>query len=218
MEENKQEPSAADEREVLIQTLDLVRKIFESRAWIMEGRGAYPYNDEKYREEVRYMYNEFDALMKNVWGNIKSKSNEYRMEVIMEHLRLIAENPVEVQVASRLRAVMRRQYSNPTVLIFPVACGAFFYLKKFIAEQSVGAVVIMAKNCAVKDSVNLGYKADTELIVFDEINLATEEFQKAIHEFIVSGKFGDARVVFTCHSTMGLISEFNDANSCTIKA
>ncbi len=68
MEEKKQEPSAADERELLIQTLDLVRKIFESREWIMEGRGAYPYDDEKYREEVRYMYNEFDALMKNVWG------------------------------------------------------------------------------------------------------------------------------------------------------
>ncbi len=151
-------------------------------------------------------------------GGIKSKSNQYRMDVIMEHLRLIAENPVETLVVSHLRAVMRKECSNPTILIFPVACGALFYLRKFISEQSVTANIILAKNCAVKHSVNVGYEAGTELIVFDEMNLAMEEFQKAIHEFIVSGKFGDARVVIACHSTIGLISEFNDANIFTIKA
>jgi hypothetical protein len=39
---------------------------------------------------VRYMYDEFDALFKDTWANIKSKSFEYRQQIIEQYLK---ENP-----------------------------------------------------------------------------------------------------------------------------
>lgn len=79
-------PTQAEaEREVMIQAFDKVRKLFEMRSWIMEGRGCYPYNDDRYREEVRYLYDEFDALQKDVWSNIKSKTFEYRAKIIIDY-------------------------------------------------------------------------------------------------------------------------------------
>jgi hypothetical protein len=77
----------AHEKEVMMRAFDKVRQIFEMRSWIMEGRGSYPYNDDRYREEVRYMYNEFDELHKNTWANIKSHSSEYRQAIIAEYLK-----------------------------------------------------------------------------------------------------------------------------------
>jgi len=77
----------AHEKEVMMKAFDKVRQIFESRSWIMEGRGSYPYNDDRYKEEVRYMYDEFDALFKDTWANIDSKSFEYRQRIISEYLK-----------------------------------------------------------------------------------------------------------------------------------
>jgi hypothetical protein len=77
----------AHEKEVMMQAFGKVRQIFEGRSWIMEGRGSYPYNDDRYREEVRYLYDEFDAIKKETWGNIKSKSFEYRQAIIAEYLK-----------------------------------------------------------------------------------------------------------------------------------
>ena len=68
----------------MMQAFDKVRQIFEMRKWIMEGRGSYRYDDDRYKEEVRYMYDEFDALFKDTWANIKSKSFEYREKIIKE--------------------------------------------------------------------------------------------------------------------------------------
>lgn len=76
----------AHEKEVMMQAFDKVRRLFEGREWIMEGRGSYPYNDDRYKEEVRYMYDEFDQLQKDTWANIKSKSVEYREKIIAEYL------------------------------------------------------------------------------------------------------------------------------------
>lgn len=77
----------AHEKEVMMQAFDKVREIFEGRQWIMQGRGSYPYNDHRYKEEVRYMYDEFDRVFKDTWGNIKSKSSEYREWIIAEYLQ-----------------------------------------------------------------------------------------------------------------------------------
>jgi hypothetical protein len=75
------------EKEVMIRAFDKIRQIFSGRQWIMDGRGSYPYNDDRYREEVRYMYDEFDALVKDTWANIKSHSSEYRQAIIAEHVK-----------------------------------------------------------------------------------------------------------------------------------
>ncbi len=72
---------AADEREVLIRAFSLVRIEFESRPWIMEGRGSYPYDDDRYKEEVRYIMNAFNGINTNVWKEIKSGTYEYRNSI-----------------------------------------------------------------------------------------------------------------------------------------
>lgn len=77
----------AHEKEVMMQAFDKVRKLFEGREWIMEGRGSYPYNDDRYKEEVRYLYDEFDALQKDTWNSIESKSFEYRKAIIEEYVK-----------------------------------------------------------------------------------------------------------------------------------
>lgn len=83
-----------DEKEIMMQSFDKVRQIFERRSWIMEGRGSYRYDDDRYKEEVRYLYDEFEAIRKDTWGNIKSKSFEYRQKVIKEFL---SSQPKEVK-------------------------------------------------------------------------------------------------------------------------
>lgn len=89
---------AEAEREIMIQAFYEVRKIFECRDWIMEGRGIYPYNDDRYKEEVRYLYDEFDALQKKVWANIKSYTYEYRKKIIDEYkAEQLSEQPTVIQ-------------------------------------------------------------------------------------------------------------------------
>jgi hypothetical protein len=83
----EQKGDDAHEKEVMMKSFDKVRQIFEGRQWIMDGRGSYPYNDDRYREEVRYMYDEFDALVKDAWANIKSHSSEYRQAIVKEYLK-----------------------------------------------------------------------------------------------------------------------------------
>lgn len=75
----------ADEKEVMMQAFNNVRVMFERRAWIMDGRGSYRYDDDRYKEEVRYLYDEFDALQKETWGKIKTKTFEYREKIIAEY-------------------------------------------------------------------------------------------------------------------------------------
>lgn len=80
----------AHEKEIMMQAFDKVRQIFVGRQWIMEGRGSYPYNDDRYQQEVRYMYDEFDQVVKDTWANIKSKSADYRKAIIAEYLESAA--------------------------------------------------------------------------------------------------------------------------------
>ena len=206
MEDKKQEPSAADEREVLIQTLDAVRKIFEYREWIMEGRGAYPYNDEKYREEVRYMYNEFDALMKNTWQNIKSKSNEYRNDVLIASMQAKIVRAVKFALSDS---------RSPNVIMYPVASGVIFHLQKYFNEESIKAEIFFTQSATGSDCSDLKYKADTELFVFDLIDKSSESFQLGIVGLITKELVG-RKVLFTCHSTDGLIEELRQLVNFTL--
>jgi len=82
---------AMDEREVLIKGYDAIRKLFKGRDWLMEGRGCYPYNDDRYKQEVRYIMDAFNEINKNVWRDIKSKTFEYRKAVEKPLLEKISE-------------------------------------------------------------------------------------------------------------------------------
>jgi len=80
----------AHEKEIMMQAFSKLKAMFEAREWIMEGRGSYPYNDDRYKQEVRYLFDEFNAIWKDTWNNIESKSVEYRKKIIAEYL---ATNP-----------------------------------------------------------------------------------------------------------------------------
>src|SRR3989344_2343435 len=66
------------EREALIHAFDKIGKAFKGRAWLMEGRGCYPYNDDRYKMEVKYIMDEFKTINKELWKQIKSRSFEYK--------------------------------------------------------------------------------------------------------------------------------------------
>lgn len=99
----------AHEKEIMMQAFDKVRQIFEGRQWVMDGRGSYPCNDDRYKEEVRYMYNEFDQVVKDTWANIKSKSIEYREWIISEYLQ--KDHPAIPDILNRLG--YQRIYEQP---------------------------------------------------------------------------------------------------------
>lgn len=75
---------ASHEREILVQAFDKVRQIFEGREWVTEGRGNYRYDDDRYKQEVRFILDEFKEIKDEAWKNIKSKSFEYRDRIIKE--------------------------------------------------------------------------------------------------------------------------------------
>lgn len=104
----------AHEKEVMMQAFDKVRQIFEGRQWIMGGRGSYPYNDDRYKEEVRYMYDEFDAIQKDTWENIESKSFEYRKAIVAEYVKGTAAGREEdaVEFAEWIRSNHYDVYGN----------------------------------------------------------------------------------------------------------
>ena len=80
-----------NEREALFQAFDKIRASFKGRHWLMEGRGCYPYDDERYKEEVRYIMDEFEEINTNLWKQIKSKSFEYRKSIEEPLQKRIAE-------------------------------------------------------------------------------------------------------------------------------
>lgn len=70
---------------------DRVRKAFAMREWIMEGRGSYPYNDDRYKEEVRYLFDEVEEIIKETWAHVNSKSFEYRQQIIAQYHQMKGE-------------------------------------------------------------------------------------------------------------------------------
>jgi hypothetical protein len=86
---------AIHEREALFQAFDKIRASFEGRHWLMEGRGCYPYDDERYKQEVRYIMDEFEEINTNLWKQINSKSFEYR-DMIKAPLEVIIQKQEEL--------------------------------------------------------------------------------------------------------------------------
>ena len=78
------------EREALFQAFDKIRASFKGRSWLMEGRGCYPYDDERYKMEVRYILDEFQEIENSLWKQINSKSFEYRNKI---------EAPLKIRIA-----------------------------------------------------------------------------------------------------------------------
>lgn len=85
----------AHEREVMITAFDKIRKEFEGRIWLTQGRGMYPYNDDRYKLEVKYLMDSFDAIQNEMWAKIKSKSFEYRDMVLKSSIDKVSPEDVE---------------------------------------------------------------------------------------------------------------------------
>ena len=92
-----------DEREALFQAFDAIRAAFRDRSWLMEGRGAYPDNDERYKEEIRYIMNEFEDINTNLWKQIKSKTFEYR-------------NLIEMPLKRQIKKLKSTQLQQPEIM------------------------------------------------------------------------------------------------------
>jgi hypothetical protein len=67
-----------DEKEVMIDAFDKAQKLFRQREWLTQGRGCYPYNDDRYKEEVRYLMDEFEKVKDRTWKSIKTKTADYK--------------------------------------------------------------------------------------------------------------------------------------------
>lgn len=100
----------AHEKEIMIKAFAKVEKAFEKRSWIMEGRGPYEYNDDEYKKEVTYLYEEFEAIKRDTWDNIKSKSFEYRKAIIAEYLssQPAPPTPVDTDFEAAIEAQLER--------------------------------------------------------------------------------------------------------------
>ncbi len=82
IESESNDVNSIHESEIMIKAFAAVQEIFEGRTWLIEGRGAYPYNDDRYKEEVRYIMDEFNEVKTKAWKQIESKSFEYRDSII----------------------------------------------------------------------------------------------------------------------------------------
>lgn len=106
---------AVHEREVLIRGFDAVRKEFEGRRWVTEGRGSYPYNDDRYKQEVRYILDAFNEIETNVWKEIKSKTFEYRNAIEKPLLEKIAQLEKAIVIPPSLEACRLTESDYETI-------------------------------------------------------------------------------------------------------
>jgi hypothetical protein len=127
----------AHEKEVMMAAFVKVKELFERRSWIMEGRGSYRYDDDRYKEEVRYLFDEFDQLYNDTWKNIKSKTFEYRNQIIAQYLK---DNPrpdtVEAGYVNRLSEIVG---AMPDLPFEPVEAGEAEKIAEEWAEGVMGA-------------------------------------------------------------------------------
>lgn len=70
------------EKEVLAEAFDRVQRLFDGKHWITEGRGPYDFNDEEYRNEVKYLLDQFDEIRKETWSNIRTKTFDYKKKIM----------------------------------------------------------------------------------------------------------------------------------------
>lgn len=55
-----------DDSSDLWRVTNAIKKVIESYSWITEGRGAYLYNDDRYREETQNAFNEILNIINGI--------------------------------------------------------------------------------------------------------------------------------------------------------
>lgn len=105
---NESNDVAIHEREVMIQAFKVIREAFESREWITQGRGCYKYNDDRYMEEAKYLFNDFKKIESEMWRQIKSKSYEYKKSI---------ESPLLSKLAELKRRVAELEQNAPKLVL-----------------------------------------------------------------------------------------------------
>lgn len=80
-EERTNKNKAIEEREACLQALSKIQASFKTREWITEGRGVYPFDDDRYRQEVRFIFEELQGIISDVHRQVKSTTCDYRVEV-----------------------------------------------------------------------------------------------------------------------------------------
>ncbi len=80
-EERTAKNKAIEEREACLQAISKINDSFRSREWITEGRGSYPYDDERYKQEVRFIFDELQGFISDVHRQVKATTCDYRIEV-----------------------------------------------------------------------------------------------------------------------------------------
>lgn len=124
-----------NEREALFQAFDKIRASFKGRHWLMEGRGCYPYDDERYKEEVRYIMDEFEEINTNLWKQIKSKSFEYRKSIEEPLQKRIAELEGTFAVTDEASEEMPNNSQSESALnIYAKKCNLVFTKPTGIAQ------------------------------------------------------------------------------------
>jgi hypothetical protein len=99
------------EKEVLVEAFDKVRKLFAGRTWLMEGRGLYPYDDDQYKLEVRWMFDEFEKIKNRTWNNIRTKTFEYKQKLIAEYEGdLKARNKMLLEIIHKFQDLCLKEY------------------------------------------------------------------------------------------------------------
>jgi len=88
------EIQATDEVEVLIKAFAEINQIFNSRRWILDGRGNYEFDDEGYKNEVNNIFDEFKNIKEQMWSNIKSKTADYREKILKNNLEEIMDDEI----------------------------------------------------------------------------------------------------------------------------
>ncbi len=199
------EVTAEDEVEVLVQAFDAVRKVFEGREWIMQGRGNYPYDDDRYKEEVRYMYNEFEKIRKDTWANVKSKSVDYRKKIIADFL---ADNS---KVETRIIRVQERIFENDykaLLIHHPKAAGVIYGINQLFKMHSISYSHV-ACDYANVSSLNLELaNPNWNYLILDGFGRATIAVQEALLEYLKStGLAKNRRIIISVHSIAGMMPE-----------
>jgi len=95
------------EKEVMIAAFAKIREMFRKREWIMEGRGSYRYDDDRYKEEVRYLFDECDAIANDTWKNIKTKTFEYREKIIADYKASAPSQGLREEIIKREEEVIK---------------------------------------------------------------------------------------------------------------
>ena len=170
----KEWQQCADEKEAAIKAFTEIRKSFEGRHWLMEGRGMYPYNDDRYKEEVRYIMNEFKEINSKFWSEIKSKTFEYRQKIEEPLIREVA----ELETSNVLLTNQNEQFKSDYVVLEE----KFIRLQTNIVEYQNEKEVFELHKTAMKDALNMRNERIERL---ENILLPHQELTQWIEEQIM---------------------------------